>query len=262
MIVLPTEPKKATRDLVKSMLIVSRPKMGKTSALMQLPKSLLIDLEDSSEYFDGTAINVMAECVKEGKGPIRVLKMITAQIKEANKAAGDFVYDYGIIDTVTKLEEICEPYATALYKKSPQGQNYTGDNVMLDLEYGGGYMYLRKAVKEMIAPFFQLFKTVIFTGHVKDSSLTLKGKNMSVADINLTGKIKGIICSKCDSIGTLYRHEDKENTNVLSFVTHSADILTGARPAHLGGKEFEISTYNPVTKEFNVDWSKIFIDNN
>lgn len=260
MIELPVTAKKGDRSLIKSMLIVSRPKVGKTEALMQLPNSLLIDLEDSSDYFDGTAINVLEECKKLDKGPISVLNMIGSQIQEKNKANDNKpIYKYGIIDTITRLEEYCEPYATMLYKKTAQGQTFKGKSVVAELEYGAGYLWLRSALEGVLQPFFGLFETLILTAHVKDSSINMRGKSIAVTDIGLTGKIKQIMTGKCDAIGTMYRHPDEINTNVLSFKTTASDVITGARPAHLSNQEFRISEQDPESKELTTHWDKIFL---
>lgn len=262
MIELPKGSTKGNRELVKSMLIVSRPKVGKTRALLDLPDSILIDMEDSSDYFDGVSINVQKECSKQGIGPITALRQIAKQIRDANKEKGDYVYKYGIIDTISKVEEYAESYAVIMYKKTPQGKDYRGNNVITDLDYGGGYLYLREAVKYAIEPFFSLFETVIFTGHVKDSSINIKGKSLGVADINLTGKIKTIITGRCDAIGTMYRDEENTNQNILSFKTTASDIITGARPSHLSNKEFIISELNSDTDKLTTHWNEVFTNLN
>lgn len=258
MIKLPEGPRKGDKNAVNSLLILSRPKVGKTSMLMSLPNSILIDLEGGASHYDGNCIDVNAESIKEKKGPISTLFDIRDLIQTANREKGGFVYDFGIIDTITKLEEYCEKYANAQYKKSSVGQSFTGKNILTELEYGAGYLWLRNAVNEVLNPFYNLFKTLIIVGHVKDGSINIAGKSLSVADINLTGKIKQIVTGKCDAIGTLYRSEENPTENYLNFITSPTDIVTGARPVHLSGKEFLISTYD--NEVLTTHWNKIFTD--
>jgi len=265
MTILPESPHKGQRELVKSMLIISRPKVGKTRALMQLPNSLLLDLEDSSEFYDGTSINIdkLSKKFKKREGEnldkVRAMMAVAKAIKAENEKLGHPKYKFGIIDSVSEVENICEDYATHLYKQSPIGKNYTGNSVIKDLEFGGGYLWLRDAVKEVIAPFFNLFETLILVGHVKDGSINKEGKSISVTDVSLTGKLKGIIAGKCDAIGIMYRTK-KENVNTLSFVNSTTDIIVGARPTHLANKKITISKLDPETDQLTTFWEDIFVD--
>lgn len=257
MISLPTSaPPKA--ETIRSMIIVSRPKVGKTEALLQLPDSLLIDLENSASIFGGTYINVDDEARQHKVGPIKVMSMIAETIKKENDNLGTFKYKFGIIDTVSTLEEYCESYATYLYTQTQQGKNFKGKSVVTELEYGAGYGWLRTAFDMVLSPFFHLFETLILTGHVRDSSISVKGAITPVTDINLTGKLKLILTSKVDAIGAMYRSDNDNSINMLSFRTTSSDVVSGARPKHLSNAEFEISKKNPATGVLTTDWKQIF----
>ena len=76
MIELPVTKAKPNTDVLKSLLIISHVKCGKTSNCLQIPDSLLIDIGDSAEYYGGTYLNIRSLCQKEGKGPITILKEI------------------------------------------------------------------------------------------------------------------------------------------------------------------------------------------
>ncbi len=94
----------------RNLIIFSKPKIGKSSALVQLPNSLLIDLENGSDYISGRILKASS---------IEDIRDIGKAIEEAGKP-----YKYLIIDTITKLEEMCIPYAELLYSKTLPGKNW------------------------------------------------------------------------------------------------------------------------------------------
>jgi hypothetical protein len=75
------------------------------------------------------------------------------------------------------------------------------------------------------------------------------------ANIDLTGKIKSLICANADAIGYMYR---KENKTILSFKTNE-EVTCGARPEHLRNQEIVISEM--IEGTLITDWSKVFINN-
>mgnify|MGYP000054835948 CR=1 FL=1 len=56
--VLPTSIVQAVTKSPKNLVIFSKPKVGKTTLLSQLPDSLLIDLEDGSDYVAAVKVKV------------------------------------------------------------------------------------------------------------------------------------------------------------------------------------------------------------
>jgi hypothetical protein len=105
-LVLPTGIVNAVSKNPKSLLIFSKPKVGKTTLLSKLPNCLLIDLENGSDYTD--ALKIKANSIQE-------LFNIETAIVNAGKP-----YKYIALDTVSALEEMCIPYAEYLYSKSPR----------------------------------------------------------------------------------------------------------------------------------------------
>jgi hypothetical protein len=73
------------------------------------------------------------------------------------------------------------------------------------------------------------------------------------ANIDLTGKIKSLICANADAIGYLFR---KGNQAVLSFKSND-EVTCGARPEHLRNEEIVISEVNSKG-EVECHWDKIF----
>lgn len=260
MITLP-KPKqiiKADHQNPRKLFIFSPPKVGKTSLMVTLPNHLLIDLENGSEYVDGTKINVKKEAAENGVDGLTYLKHLADKIIEANRQNGGPVYDYGIIDTATALEDYAKELALNMYKSTNIGKNFKGDDIY-NLPQGAGYGWTREAFKKIYSIFDGLFaKAFILLGHVKNASIVKDGKDLSARDINLTGKLKVIVAADSDAIGYMYRNKGS-NQNILSFKTTEQDLATGSRSAHLRGQEFVISELQDDNTLVTY-WDKIFLD--
>lgn len=237
-IVLPKKKVSATRTNPKRMVIYSKPKTGKTTAYAGLENNLIIDLESGSDYVD--ALKVKANSLQE-------LIAIGKEVKNQGRP-----YDYVTIDTVTALEEMVMPLAVKKYKDTAMGKNYTGDNVTT-LPNGAGYLYIREAFFEVLDFVDTLADTVILSGHIKDKQVDDKGELVMAANIDLTGKIKSLICANADAIGYMFR---KGNEVILSFKTND-EVTCGARPDHLRNQEIVISEL--VDGEIITHWDKVFI---
>lgn len=244
--------KKANTEVEKNpkvLTIFGQSKVGKTTACSLLPNSLIIDLENGSGYISsGYKVNVLQESVNQQKPPYAILKELSKEIQESKQK-----FDFLVFDTLTGLEAIAESLALFLYKKSPLGKNYTGNDV-LDLPMGAGYMWLRKAFDMLLNKFNGLSKYTILLGHLKISSLVKDGKEFAIQDINLTGKLKQMVLAQSDAIGLLTR---KKNQTVISFKTNTEEVLAGARPEHLRGQEFVL--VEQKNGKFISNWDKIFI---
>ena len=237
-IVLPTKKVKANRVNPKRLIIYSKPKTGKTSAFAGLEGNLIIDLENGADYVE--AIKVKANNLQE-------LKEIGKAIKEAG-----YPYEYVTIDTVTALEDMVMPLAINLYKQTPMGKNYTGDSI-LTLPNGAGYLYVRQAFFQVLDFIDTLAPQIILSGHIKDKQVDDKGEMVMSANIDLTGKIKSLICANADAIGYMYR---KGNQTILSFKTNE-EVTCGARPEHLRNEEIVISEM--IDGVLKTSWEKVFV---
>ena len=237
-IVLPTVKEKATRVNPKRLLVYSKPKTGKTTAFAGLDDNLLIDLENGADYVEAMKlkVNSLKELYDAGKA-----------IKEAGKP-----YKYITIDTVTALEEMIMPLAVKLYKNTSMGKSYDGDNV-LSLPNGAGYLYIRQAFFQVLDFIDTLAPHIILSGHIKDKQVDDKGEMVMSANIDLTGKIKSLICANSDAIGYMYR---KDNKTILSFKTNE-EVTCGARPDHLRNEEIVISEM--IDGVLKTTWDKIYV---
>jgi len=239
-IVLPTSKVKASQVNPKRLLIYSKPKTGKTTAFAGLENNLIIDLENGSDYVDALKIKVnsLQELLDAGKA-----------IKEAGKP-----YKYITIDTVTALESMIMPLAIKLYKNTPMGKSFNGDTVST-LPNGAGYLYIREAFFQVLDFIDTLAPHIILSGHIKDKVVDDKGEMVMSANIDLTGKIKSLICANADAIGYMYR---KGNKTILSFKT-SEEVTCGARPDHLRNQEIVIT--DSESGVLTTSWDKVFINN-
>jgi hypothetical protein len=237
-IVLPTTKVKATQVNPKRLLVYSKPKTGKTTAFAGLDNNLIIDLENGSDYVDALKIKVnnFKELIEAGNSII-----------EAGKP-----YKYVTIDTVTALETMIMPLAVKLYRKTSMGKNYDGDTVVT-LPNGAGYLYIREAFFQVLDFIDTLAPHIILSGHIKDKVVDDKGEMVMSANIDLTGKIKSLICANADAIGYMYR---KGNKTLLSFKTNE-EVTCGARPEHLRNEEMVITEM--INGELKTSWEKVFI---
>jgi len=239
-VTLPTKKVAAKSHSPRKLIIYSKPKVGKTSALAELDNALIIDLERGTDFLDAMKVQV---------SDLAELRKVGDAIIEAGKP-----YKYVVIDTVTKLEDMCLPLALTMYRKTPMGKNFDGTNV-LTLPNGAGYLYLREAIDSVIKYIDTLSDRIIYLGHIKLKSIEKNGKEVTASDLDLTGKIKSMMSADVDAIGMLYREGNK---NMLSFKT-TDDVICGARPKHLKNQEVVLSELdeNGVLK---VNWNKVFID--
>ncbi len=237
---MPKQVIKAEQTNPKRLVIYSKPKVGKTSLMAQLPDNLILDFEQGSGYVDALKlkVNSLAELRQIG----------TAIIAEGRP------YKYISVDTITALEDMVKELALKLYKDTPMGSKFAGTNV-LTLPNGAGYLYLREAFFNVLDYIDTLAPHIILVGHLKDKQIELKGKEVSATDVDLTGKIKSLVCANADAIGYMWRESNGENW--ISFKS-SDQIICGARPMHLKNQEFLISKLNLENGQLETYWDKIF----
>jgi hypothetical protein len=237
-IVLPTSKVKAERVNPKRMVIYSKPKTGKTTCYAGLEDNLILDLEHGADFIEALKVPItsLQQLLDTGKA-----------IREAGKP-----YKYITIDTVTALEEMIHPLAVKLYRATPMGKNFDGDTITT-LPNGAGYLYIRQAFFQVLDFVDTLADNIILSGHIKDKQVDDKGELVMSANIDLTGKIKSLICANADAIGYMFR---KGTQTILSFKSND-EVTCGARPDHLRNKEIVIA--DSTDGDLKISWDEVYI---
>lgn len=269
MIELPTERSIVTNYNPKLLILMGRPKQGKSSFVAAIDNNLIIDLEDGYR-----ALSVMKVQARSMKDLEDIRSAIIAKGKELHKAPYRFI----TIDNATRLEEMSIPYAADLYRNTPMGagfglmkdskgmimKNPKNNQPIIDpkadvrlLPNGSGYLYLRKAIRQMIDMFKPLCETLILVTHVKDKQIRKDSQEMSEVSVDLAGKTGDIICGEADAIGMIYRDGNK---TYVSF-EGGDNTIKEARCPHLRGKKILVAESNENDDDVKFDTSKIFINN-
>lgn len=278
MIQLPTKKRTAAlRQNPKRLIIYGKPKCGKTTIVGLLNDTLLLNLEDGgSDHLENVmAVNIIGltpskETVEErdlrhSQGKYYLIEVIT-QIKHQHATTGKYPYKRIAVDTITQLEDWAEDFATVKYMQSVQGKGFNRDinkkvlprnkwESVLTLPQGAGYLWLRIAVTEWLAMIDELAPDIILIAHIKEKQVNKSGKELTSADLNLTGKIAQIVSTSSDAIGYVYR---KGNKTYINF--KSADDACGSRCAHLKGKEIMIMDEDENYNIISSHWDDIYIE--
>ena len=244
MIVLPKEKVKAKVENPRFLIIFGKPKAGKTTQASRLDNNLIVDLEGGSEFLE--ALAVQARSVID-------LGDIATAIREEIKQTGKKPYKYITLDNASRLEEICLSYAAQLYRATPMGKNYSGNDVRT-LPNGSGYMYLQQAVRKVIDMFRDLCDNFILIGHTRDKLINKEGEELSEMSLDLVGKLANIICGEADAVGYVYR---KRNETHISFEGGDNSVRE-ARAPHLRGKNIVIAE-SDENNDIKVYWDKIYL---
>lgn len=249
-LVLPITETEAMMVNPSQMIIYSQPKMGKTTLLSKLKGCLILDLEKGTKYVKSLNVQVTS---LDDPGDDTSLENV---IREIYKAGYDKVtktytptYEYIALDTITKLEEWCEAYATKMYMETPQGKNFKGKSV-LELPQGAGYFWLREALKLWVNRLKLVSKHLIIVAHLKEKMIDKNGTEVTTKDIELVGKNRTNMCADSDAIGLLYRENGKMK---LCFKT-SDEVTCGSRCDHLKGKIVDMED-----SKGNVTWDNVFV---
>jgi len=257
---LPNKKNEVVEINPSSMILFSPPKMGKTTLVAELEDSLIIDLEKGAKFVKAmkVEINTWDE----------MIDLIQSLQKKKEEDKRGYAYTYGVLDTTTKLEELILPFAGSMYRKTSQGKAWgyikdaNGVNTknidskadITTLPNGAGYLWTRKAMNSVSNALESVFKHVIFVCHVKEKSINKDGTEITTMDIALTGKMAQILPSNVDAVAFL--HRDRKGNQFLNFQS-SDELVAGARPSHLFGKDIEIVSNKDGV--LNYHWDKIFL---
>ena len=263
--ILPTKPVAPTRKYPKIIVTYGMPKVGKTTALTQLPSCLIEDMEEGA-----ASIEAMRVPVKYIEGPTtfgphpetgektitaiafnQIMREIGVYAQEwitahpSDIASGKkvpYLYRRIALDTMDRFEDLCLPVALDQYKSTTIGKNFDGNDIR-QLAKGLGYYYLRDVVKSKIEELSGYCETLILNCHTKEKITEIGGVEFTSTDLSLTGKLGAIIAAMADVIIYLYRVPGKPLMGSLKTVKDGG--VMGARSFayldHLIGTEFEFS---------------------
>lgn len=265
-IILPTERSIVTNYNPKLLILFGKPKSGKSSLVAAIDDNLIIDLEDGYR-----ALSVMKVQARTAQDMFNIRSAIIEKGKEIKKAPYKFI----TIDNATRLEEMSIPLAAELYRQTPMGAGWgfvtdennvavkdpkTGKPIIdtkadvRQLANGAGWLYMRKALRQLIDMFKPLCETLILVCHVKDKQIRKNGEEMFEMSLDLAGKIGEILCGEADAVGYIYRDGNK---TFLSF-EGGDNTIKEARPLHLRGKKLLVAE-SDENNEVKFDISKLFI---
>jgi hypothetical protein len=155
------------------------------------------------------------------------------------------------LDTITTLEDVCKPLALKLYQATPAGANFNGD--IVTAPNGSGWGFLRTAVEMVIDRIESCTKNLILVCHCRDAAIDKS--ELTIKQIDLSGKLGRILAAKADAIGLLDRDED--SNTILSFDTSDKFTECGARPEHLRNK---VITLGEMKEDGHLEfhWERVF----
>lgn len=224
----------------KNLILFGLPKVGKTTILSTLDNNLILDFENGTDYV--SALKIKVSSLKE-------LKEICKAIKDAGKP-----YKYITIDTITAVEELAKPVAVVMYQNSPMySEKYADVKDPTVLPNGSGYGFWRSAIESIIELISSCADNLIICGHVKDAKLD-ENASGSIRTLDLIGKTSRVLSAKSDAIG--FVHRDDDGNLCVKFGT-DGEVLTGARPVHLAGKDLIIAE-KQEDGSFISRWDRIY----
>ena len=228
-------------------LLYSAPKVGKTTAAAALDDSLILELEPAGADF----VAARKIDVPDYRTLIAVLAKLTV-LREAGTPACKRL----VIDTIDEVERMCDPAAVAEYKASVMGKEFSGTSIT-ELPMGAGYGRLRDKMGETLWLFAKAAEEIILLAHVRDKFIERKGvQDVATQDVDLTGKVRAIVCARCSTIGYLRR--DFNDTLYANFKT-SDTVNCGSRCAHLTGKEIVLGERGKDGK-LVFHWERIYLE--
>lgn len=228
----------------KTLVMYSKPKVGKTLAVSMLENALIIDLENGSDFIE--AMKIKASTIDD-------IKEIVKAIHKAGKP-----YKYIVVDTLSRLEDMVLPYAKEMYKKTIQGKSFDPTNdknvSILDIPNGLGYHKVREHFFEVLSWLETCADRVILLGHLKPKDVNNSDTEVDAKKIDLYGKSGRILAANVDSIALMYREEDK---CILTFKT-ADDVICGSRSTHLRNQDIVLTEM--IDGQIIAHWDKIYID--
>jgi hypothetical protein len=266
---LPDEITPAVNTAPRDLIIISIPKMGKSTILGHFTtthNAIVFDLEKGGfEYVPARKLTIYpSHDTTRWEGYQNYIKYRKLLLDNKGK------YDYLLVDGFTDLDNLSEVGGTMAYMSSIIGKKFNRKNGIPDgekLEYddpewksvltlpdGGGYNYTRNWLLQQIEFFKIISPYRIYAAHVADKYIKEGGKEEVIgSEIFLTGKLKTIVASKVTALCKLIADGDDR---YLNFDVQNDSIIAGSRSPILHGK----LPISKLTKEGKLEtfWDKIY----
>ena len=284
----PKEMVEAVYKEPRSFFAYAAHKVGKTDICLALTRQLnghgmLFDLDDGCSTYKGYYVSADKK--------LNIWQRIGKYNEWINgvKAQG-YPFKVGILDNLSRLDDMCEWEGTWDYMESMQGKSFNcwdkdddgktvnyisyGDGIKRGViaEKGkrkpkelwtsvisgigqNGYQWSRNAFNRRIEEFMSLFEYTIFLGYIKEKYEESRGTTVNTIDIDLTGKLKTSTARKVDAIALI---TVKPSERFLSFKVADTTGGAGTRCSYLRDKIIPISTLNPDTNEITYHWENIY----
>jgi len=264
---LPSEPTEAILENPATLGLFGKAKVGKTSAVLDLPDCLTISLEPrGTDFKRGLKLRI-----PDGLNPLESIAWLRAVIKKLKESPKK--YKFVAVDSLTIVDTWTAWTGTERYMKTNAGKNWNRWNKedhpnkkelwgkimpfghedyqsINDQEGGYGYKWSRIELVDLYREMSTLGQIcTIFIMHHVENKITRKVNNENVEiterGLALTGILKEIIARELDAIGYIYHQDGK---TMINFQNNEEKVGGMRGSSHLVG-------YNGP-----LDWSKIFVN--
>lgn len=266
---LPKDVIKASGGNCRDLVIISIPKMGKSSILGALTTSfngLVLSLEKGGyEYISARKMEIYpsqeTDIAEAFQNYIEIRNLL---LKNKGK------YDFLVIDGLSDLDALSELGGTYAYMDSVIGQKFNrkgnvptgerlkygepGFKLVTTLPDGAGYNSTRTWFLQQIEFFRQISPYRIYAAHTSDKYIRDNQKDEVIgSEIFLTGKLKNIFASKVTALAKLTADGDKR---ILNFDVANDSIIAGSRDPKLTGKI--VISEKDDKDELKTYWDRIY----
>lgn len=248
---IPTTNVAPTRSEPRTIATYGPEKVGKSTTVAALNAAVPGNLLHIDTH-DGVAqLNTRRVCVNtlsEYKELVTAPPGKRNALQEAWHAAP---FAFLCMDVLDDLETWALEQANEDYRRMPIGKNFGGASI-LELDRGLGYGYLRDAFAKLVTPIWgNPLWTTIFLVHQRAKYLdNVILPEASSEQLDLTGKVRRIICNKVDAVG----HWVKDARGALSLDFRTKEgVICAARYPHLHNAVVPFS-YPPKPEE----WAKVW----
>ena len=244
---LPDEISKPKTCAPRDLIILSQPKMGKSSIFGNFTlnkNAVVLSLECGGyEYVEARKMEIYPTQDTTFFEAFRnYMGMRDALLKNKGK------YDYLLIDGLSDLDALSVLGGTYDYMQTIVGKSFNKDNktgeifkygderfkLVTSLPDGNGYQFSRGWFLKQYEIFKQIAPYRIYAAHIADKLIRDGGKEeVSGNELFLTGKLKIIFSSRVTSLAKLIAEDNKR---YLNFEVLNDSIIAGSRAPHLTGK--------------------------